>query len=95
MVFFGRIAPMDSQDRELLQKTFQLAEENNAMLRKMRRSMRVANAMRIVYWLIIIGLSVGALYFIQPYIDQLLQVYSGAQSDLQSVQNLVSGLRGN
>ena len=86
---------MDSQDRELLQKTFQLAEENNAMLRKMRRSMRVANAMRIVYWLIIIGLSVGALYFIQPYIDQLLQVYSGAQSDLQSVQNLVSGLRGN
>lgn len=86
---------MDSQDRELLQKTFQLAEENNAMLRKMRRSMRVANAMRIVYWLIIIGLSVGALYFIQPYIDQLLQVYSGAQSDLQSLQNLVSGLRGN
>ena len=79
---------MDSQDRELLEKTFRLAEENNAMLRAIRRSMRWSWIGRAIYWALLIGISIGAFYFIQPYIDQLLGVYTGIQGGVQDVQQL-------
>lgn len=75
---------MDFEEKELIKKTFRLAEENNKILRKMRSSMRWGRAFRILYWIIIIGATVGAFYYIQPYIDQLMGVYSGL-GDLQNV----------
>lgn len=75
---------MDFEEKELIKKTFRLAEENNKILRKMRSSMRWGRALRILYWIIIIGATVGAFYYIQPYIDQLMGVYSGL-GDLQNV----------
>lgn len=68
---------MDFEEKELIRKTFSLAEENNRMLRKMRTSMRVGRIFRILYWIIVIGITIGAFYYIQPYIDQLMGVYSG------------------
>lgn len=76
---------MDFEEKELIKKTFRLAEENNKILRKMRSSMRWSRAFRIVYWVIIIGAAIGAFYYIQPYIDQLVGVYSG----LGNLQNLI------
>ncbi len=85
---------MDSQDRELLEKTFRLAEENNAMLRKIRRSMRWSWISRALYWVLLIGISIGAFYFVQPYIDQLMGVYGGIQGDVQNIQGLFDQYRG-
>lgn len=54
----------------------QLAEENAETLRVIRRSYRIGNIMRVVYWVFLIGLSLGALYFIQPYVDTAKDAYS-------------------
>lgn len=76
------------EERELLNKSALLAEENNKILRSIRRSMRMASIARAVYWVLIIGVSVGAFYFIQPYIDQLKDVYSGAGDALNNLKQL-------
>lgn len=68
---------MSPEDRSLLEKTYKLAEENNIILMSIRRSNRISMAVRAIYWIVIIGLSVGALYFIQPYIDFLFGALSG------------------
>ncbi|HVY36247.1 MAG TPA: hypothetical protein VG982_03185 [Candidatus Paceibacterota bacterium] len=47
------------------------------MVSRMRGSQKRAAAFRVFYWLLIIGLSVGAFYFIQPYLTQLKSVYTG------------------
>ncbi|HPS21333.1 MAG TPA: hypothetical protein PLO44_00810 [Candidatus Paceibacterota bacterium] len=62
---------MDLEERQLIENTYNLVKENNQMLHKIRRSQRIANFTRFLYWLIIIGITVGAFYFVQPYIDQL------------------------
>jgi hypothetical protein len=62
---------MDQEERELLENTFSLAKENNQMLHKIRRSQKIADLMRFLYWLVILGAAVGAFYFIQPYIEQI------------------------
>ena len=50
---------MTPEERELLTQSIKLAEENNKMLRGIRRSARVASFLRVIYWLIIIGTAFG------------------------------------
>ena len=63
---------MDPESKKLLEETFQLEQDNNKMLRSMRRSMIWGRVMSVIYWFIIIGISVGAFYFIQPYFNKIL-----------------------
>ena len=75
---------MDPESRKLLERTLALSEENNEMLHAMRRSMRTARIMSLIYWVFIIGSAIGAYYFIQPYVDQLTNFYGGASDVLKS-----------
>lgn len=81
---------MTPEERNLLQNIAQTVQENNEMLRAIRRSQRWATLWRAVYWTVIIGSAIGAYWIIQPYIDQLLGVYSGAQSNLDTVKGLLN-----
>lgn len=67
---------MTPEQEQILREVKQLAEENAETLRLIRRSYKIGNIMRVVYWLFLIGLSVGALYFIQPYVDTAKDAYS-------------------
>ncbi|MEK7140443.1 MAG: hypothetical protein AAB815_01515 [Patescibacteria group bacterium] len=78
---------MDPESKKLLADTFELAQENNKMLRGMRRSMRYQRIMSLVYWVFIIGSAVGAYYLIQPYIDQVKGIYGGASDLLDGFGN--------
>ncbi|MDQ5893141.1 MAG: hypothetical protein QG640_152 [Patescibacteria group bacterium] len=60
---------MTPEERSLLERTYKMAEENNEILRSIRRSNRWSMAVKAIYWIVIIGLSIGAFYFIQPYIE--------------------------
>ncbi|MFZ2522643.1 MAG: hypothetical protein WAX44_03145 [Minisyncoccia bacterium] len=75
---------MQSEEKELLRRTIALEEENNEILRKMQRSMRFQRILSILYWVFIIGSLFGVYYFIQPYVEQILDVYSGARSSLDT-----------
>ena len=79
---------MSPEERELLNRSVSLGEENNEILRSMRRSMRVASIARAIYWILIIGSAVGAYYYIQPYIDQLKDIYGGAGNVLNNFKQL-------
>ncbi|MBY0376596.1 hypothetical protein K2P96_01325 [Patescibacteria group bacterium] len=74
---------MDPESKKLLEDTARLAQENNQILHSMRRSMRWARVMSLLYWVFIIGSAVGAYYFIQPYLDQVIKLYDGASTTLK------------
>ncbi len=69
---------MSPEQIELLKRAVALSEENNDILRSMQRSQRITKFIRIVYWVVIIGSTIGAFYLIQPYIDSLKGVYGNA-----------------
>lgn len=77
-LFFGHIfatvSLMDEQ-KHLLGRILELTEENNAMLHKMRRAARWSRLIHIFYWVLIIGSAIGTFYFVQPFIDQFLEIY--------------------
>jgi hypothetical protein len=75
---------MDPESKKLLEETFRLAQDNNDMLRSMKRSLFWSRIMRTIYWVFIIGSAVGAFYLLQPYIDQVKEMYDGASGILDS-----------
>ena len=87
---------MNPEERSLLERTYKLAQENNEILKAIRLSNRVSIALRIGYWVVIIGLSFGAIYFIQPYVNFLTSAVGGSKStgvesqgSLQTLQELL------
>jgi hypothetical protein len=77
---------MTPEERDLLQKTFDLSQENNQILKKIKGSQRMSNIMRWFYWIFIIVLSVASFWLIQPYINSL-QGSVGGSSSLSDILN--------
>lgn len=75
---------MSPEEREMLQKSLSLAEDNNKILHSMKRSQVVGHILNSIYWLLIIGSAIGAFYFLQPYLDQAKSLYNSASATLKS-----------
>ncbi|HXK40049.1 MAG TPA: hypothetical protein VJ837_04420 [Candidatus Paceibacterota bacterium] len=70
---------MTPEEQRQLREALELSRENNIILRKMWRATLWGRAVKTLYWLVIIGITIGAFYFLQPYIDTLQDVYGGVQ----------------
>ena len=75
---------MDPEDKQILKKTLELSQENNKILHSIRRGMWWGRITRIIYWVLIIGASIGAYYYLTPYIDSAIGAYGNVKGDLQS-----------
>jgi cystathionine beta-lyase/cystathionine gamma-synthase len=84
---------MTPEERELLHRAVELGEENNALLKKMHRSAIVTLILRICYWGVIIFLSFGAYYFIQPYLNQIMSLYGSTTGEVNTVSTLTNTLK--
>jgi len=90
---------MTPDERSLLEETLALAKDNNKILRSIRSSNRIAMVMRVLYWVVIVALSFGAYYFIQPYFTLLTRMGGspatggGLQGTLDQAQQAANSLR--
>ena len=80
---------MDPESKKLLEDTLALAQENNKMLHALKRSMLWSRVISVLYWVLIIGSALGAYYFVQPYVDQIMSTYNGAKSNLDNIGSLL------
>ena len=76
---------MEEETKKLLEDNLALNRENNEMLHKLYNIQRWAQITRIIYWFVVIGIAIGAFYFIQPFFDSLLGVYGLDSSSINSV----------
>jgi hypothetical protein len=77
---------MTPEEKSLLERTYKLAEDNNTILRGIKRSNRLSSLMHVLYWVIIIFSGLAAYYFIQPYLTLMLGLYNQAQGGVNTVQ---------
>lgn len=81
------IEVMDQNLEERLNTIEKKIDENHVILVRIRRVQRNAGLFRVFYWFVIIGLTAGSFYFIQPYLQQISSVYSGFQDTQESIKN--------
>ena len=81
---------MNPEEKELLQKTYELSEENNKILHSIRRGNRWSYFFKITYWVLVIGVAFGAYFYIQPYVNVLSNTYHGVTSDIDDIKNIAN-----
>ena len=74
--------------KNLLQKNLETSQESLKILKKINRSRLIGNFFSFIKWLIIIGTAFGAYYYLQPYINQLLDLVKQVQGIQKSLQNV-------
>ncbi|MBI4118269.1 MAG: hypothetical protein HY455_01900 [Parcubacteria group bacterium] len=50
--------------------------------------MKWSKFFRSLYWLLIIGTSVGAFYYLQPYVEQMQEAYVLLRSGVGGIQEI-------
>ena len=85
---------MTPEEKKMLVDTYELSKENNVILKKMRRSALISSSFRVIYILIILGLTYGSYVLIQPYIDQMRGLYGSVQDTVGQVQGVGGSLGG-
>ncbi len=81
---------MNPEEQRMLRESLALGKENNELLKKLYRGALWGRAIKIVYWVVILGVSFGALFFLKPYLETLQGVYGGFQETQTNVKNLFS-----
>lgn len=79
---------MPPETARKLDAIYELTKENNRMLHKMRRAQFWGRVWHFLWILIVLGAPIALYYyFLQPYVEQLLETYGQIQSGAEQVQN--------
>jgi hypothetical protein len=67
---------MDPESKRLIEETLRLTEENNKMLHKVRNVQKWDTFWRSLKIIFIVAVAFGALYFLEPYINKVVDLYN-------------------
>ena len=79
----------DLTNEQKLNEIYKMTEENNEILRTIRRQQYFSNFLKVVYWLVILGFLGGAYYFVRPFIS----VFTGDSTKVEEKINQFNQMR--
>lgn len=81
---------LDMEDlKELVRRQAQLNADTNRVVHSLRRSQRVHTFFTLLWWVLIVGVSAYTYYYyVQPYVEQIVQLYGSAQNFQGQMQEL-------
>ncbi|MBU1179036.1 hypothetical protein KKB69_01740 [Patescibacteria group bacterium] len=71
--------------KRLLKKNLAFSEESFNILKKIQRTQRFSKFLTFLKWALIIGLSLGSYYYIQPFIETFYQSMGQIREDASSL----------
>jgi len=83
---------MDQELKQLLEENIKINKENNDLIHKVYRIQRWAQITRYLYWFIIIAGSLGAFYFLKPYLGNVINLYTGGAGDTTSFEDIKNNI---
>ena len=83
---------MDPDNTKKLDELLKITKENNELLRKTRRAQKNAQLLRGLYWLVIVALSLGAYYYVEPYLKTITSLYTDTTNSINSLENFTDNL---
>jgi len=83
---------MEPNVKQLLEENLKLSKENNELLLKVYKIEHWAQITRVLYWFIIIGVSIGAFYFIKPFLGNITNLYTGGVSGINNIGDITKNL---
>ncbi len=78
------------EHNQLLQENLELTRKNSKKIKRIHAYMRRTFVAKLMYWLVIILVTVGAFYYVQPYINRALTTYQTLSDQLESTSGYLS-----
>ena len=78
---------MSPEPEKLLEETYQLAKENNKMLRRVRGVQKRQALWSVLKIVVVIGLALGAFYYLEPYLNKILGLYNSISGIEQKINS--------
>ena len=75
---------------EKLEETREIVERNNETINQAYNMLWRGRMFQVVYYILIVGIAIGAFYFLEPYIDNAVEVYGQLQERINSLPLLDS-----
>ncbi|MEW5907989.1 MAG: hypothetical protein AB1643_02320 [Patescibacteria group bacterium] len=72
--------------KDLLRKNLESSQASLNILKKMERARKMAMIFKIVKWIVIIAITLGLYYYIEPYL-------SGLKTNLNNMMNVLEQLK--
>lgn len=72
-----------------IKKLQQTVDENHAMLVSVQRRARLAILFSGLKWIVILGITFGSFFYLQPYLEQLMNTYTS----LGSITDTFAGVK--
>lgn len=77
-------------NEEKLEEIYRMTLDNHEVLKSIQRQQTLSSVFRALYWIIIIGATVGSYYYFKPYFDMLLSNRSKIEETFNQLQQLKS-----
>ena len=87
----------EDEIKSLLRKNIELSEENNRMLRSIKRMTFWGGVMKYFWWVLILFILPALVYYLylQPYVEDGVKTYKQLQSGVQQAQGIQANLKSN
>jgi hypothetical protein len=73
---------MEQDLKQLIEENLKLSKENNEILLKLYNIQKWSQILRIGYYMVLVLIAIGALYFIKPFLGNLMGIYGLDSSSL-------------
>ena len=77
------------ENNKLLKENLELTQKNSKKIKRIQSYMRRTFIAKILYWLVIILVTAGALYAVKPYVDGALETYNDLQGTIESTSQAI------
>lgn len=75
----------DEELKVLLRENIEVSKESLKILKKINRGRIFGNIFTTLKWMLIIGISFGAYYYIEPFLSKYLDLMKGLTSGVENV----------
>lgn len=80
---------MLQEQSAMIQENLELTRKNANHIKKIRAHIRRGFWARIIYWVVIILITAGAIYAVKPYIDNALGQYQQIRSQVEQTSSYI------
>ena len=72
---------------ERLRRIEDMTESNQKMIKSLHLAYRISYVFSIIKWVIIIGVTLGSFYYLQPYLEGVFKMYGNINSLTGGLEN--------
>ena len=78
------------ENNKLLKESLALSKENAKKIKKIHSTIRRTMIAKTIYWLVIIAVTVSALYYTKPYIEGAIDTYENVRDQTNRASEIIN-----